>query len=222
MPPGWRHGSRVAAGPLLPRGVHLARRNPSPGTPEQTRGLRHPVSGGSGNAPRGGGQSQTSGRRNRLLGSAPHVGPESDAPPPRSLRRDRRRAGSRPVPLDSLPAEPPAKEALLRTGGDPQQCVSRQVHRFPEAGLSQRPTRIPRQAGTLDPADPVRTPTPHGRKEELDRLCQTPLRGPRPGVKYLARYTHRVAISNQRLVELRDGQVSFGTRITRMANRPKS
>ena len=28
-------------------------------------------------------------------------------------------------------------------------------------------------------------------------------------LKYLARYTHRVAISNQRLVELHDGQVSF-------------
>jgi len=28
-------------------------------------------------------------------------------------------------------------------------------------------------------------------------------------LKYLARYTHRVAISNRRLVELRDGRVSF-------------
>jgi hypothetical protein len=28
-------------------------------------------------------------------------------------------------------------------------------------------------------------------------------------LKYLARYTHRVAISNQRLTELHDGQVSF-------------
>ncbi|MCH7688744.1 MAG: transposase, partial [Planctomycetes bacterium] len=28
-------------------------------------------------------------------------------------------------------------------------------------------------------------------------------------LKYLARYTHRVAISNRRLVELQDGRVSF-------------
>ena len=51
--------SRVAAGPLFPRGVYLARRNPSPGTPEQTRRVRYPVSGGGRDAPRGGGQSQT-------------------------------------------------------------------------------------------------------------------------------------------------------------------
>ena len=29
------------------------------------------------------------------------------------------------------------------------------------------------------------------------------------GLKYLARYTHRVAISNQRLVSLKDGRVTF-------------
>jgi hypothetical protein len=28
-------------------------------------------------------------------------------------------------------------------------------------------------------------------------------------LKYLARYTHRVAISNHRLLELKDGRVSF-------------
>jgi hypothetical protein len=34
-------------------------------------------------------------------------------------------------------------------------------------------------------------------------------RSPEQVLKYLARYTHRVAISNYRLVEFRDGQVSF-------------
>src|SRR5262249_58996151 len=29
-------------------------------------------------------------------------------------------------------------------------------------------------------------------------------------LKYLARYTHRVAISNHRLLELKDGRVTFG------------
>jgi hypothetical protein len=33
--------------------------------------------------------------------------------------------------------------------------------------------------------------------------------GPRQVLKYLARYTHRVAISNQRLVSLEDGRVTF-------------
>ena len=39
--------------------------------------------------------------------------------------------------------------------------------------------------------------------------AKRPFGGPSRVLKYLARYTHRVAISNQRLVELRDGQVSF-------------
>jgi hypothetical protein len=36
-----------------------------------------------------------------------------------------------------------------------------------------------------------------------------PLGGPEQVLKYLARYTHRVAISNQRLVDLEDGKVRF-------------
>ncbi len=39
--------------------------------------------------------------------------------------------------------------------------------------------------------------------------AKRPFGGPSRVLKYLARYTHRVAISNQRLVELHDGQVSF-------------
>jgi hypothetical protein len=38
---------------------------------------------------------------------------------------------------------------------------------------------------------------------------RAPFGGPEHVLKYLARYTHRVAISNGRLVELRDGQVTF-------------
>jgi hypothetical protein len=38
---------------------------------------------------------------------------------------------------------------------------------------------------------------------------QTALRGPDHVLKYLARYTHRVAISNGRLIGMCDGQVTF-------------
>jgi hypothetical protein len=38
---------------------------------------------------------------------------------------------------------------------------------------------------------------------------RAPFGGPQHVLKYLARYTHRVAISNGRLIELRDGQVTF-------------
>jgi hypothetical protein len=39
--------------------------------------------------------------------------------------------------------------------------------------------------------------------------AKPPTGGPEPVLKYLARYTHRVAISNARLLNLEDGQVTF-------------
>jgi hypothetical protein len=39
--------------------------------------------------------------------------------------------------------------------------------------------------------------------------AKPPFGGPRQVLKYLARYTHRVAISNRRLIALEDGQVTF-------------
>jgi hypothetical protein len=39
--------------------------------------------------------------------------------------------------------------------------------------------------------------------------AKRPFGGPRQVLKYLARYTHRVAISNQRLLRLEDGRVTF-------------
>lgn len=39
--------------------------------------------------------------------------------------------------------------------------------------------------------------------------CKPPFGGPEVVLKYLARYTHRVAISNQRLTSLKDGRLTF-------------
>jgi len=58
---------------------------------------------------------------------------------------------------------------------------------------------------------------PDKRKEWLAALAakdwvvyaKPPFGGPQQVLKYLARYTHRVAISNGRLLELRDGRVTF-------------
>jgi hypothetical protein len=47
------------------------------------------------------------------------------------------------------------------------------------------------------------------RKREWVVYAKEPFAGPKQVLAYLARYTHRVAISNHRLVALRDGQVSF-------------
>jgi len=45
--------------------------------------------------------------------------------------------------------------------------------------------------------------------QRLDRLFQPPIGGPKYVLHYLGHYTHRVAISNHRLVVSADGQVTF-------------
>jgi hypothetical protein len=51
--------------------------------------------------------------------------------------------------------------------------------------------------------------------------AKRPFGGPEYVIKYLARYTHRVAISNGRLIEIRDGQVTFRWRDSADGNRQK-
>jgi hypothetical protein len=47
--------------------------------------------------------------------------------------------------------------------------------------------------------------------------CKRPFAGPESVFAYLGRYTHRVAISNARLIALEDGQVTFATKNGRRA-----
>jgi len=49
----------------------------------------------------------------------------------------------------------------------------------------------------------------HSGKIKWVVYAKAPFGGPEPVLKYLARYTHRVAISNSRLLSLENGQVSF-------------
>jgi hypothetical protein len=46
-------------------------------------------------------------------------------------------------------------------------------------------------------------------KEDWFVYCRPPFGSPAQVMKYLSRYTHRVAISNYRLVDVKDGKVSF-------------
>jgi hypothetical protein len=52
--------------------------------------------------------------------------------------------------------------------------------------------------------------------------AKRPFGGPAQVLKYLARYTHRVAISNSRLLDLRDGQVTFRYKDYADAHRQKA
>jgi hypothetical protein len=47
------------------------------------------------------------------------------------------------------------------------------------------------------------------RRKKWVVYCKPPFGGPEGVLNYLGRYTHRVAISNNRLIELKDGQVTF-------------
>src|SRR5215470_15671968 len=50
--------------------------------------------------------------------------------------------------------------------------------------------------------------------------AKPPFGGPRQVLKYLARYTHRVAISNQRMISLEDGRVTFRWKNYAQGNQP--
>src|SRR5208282_5305065 len=51
--------------------------------------------------------------------------------------------------------------------------------------------------------------------------CQPPFGGPEKVLEYLSRYTHRVAISNRRLLNVVDGKVTFSYRDRRDGNHVK-
>jgi hypothetical protein len=52
--------------------------------------------------------------------------------------------------------------------------------------------------------------------------AKRPLAGPHQVLRYLARYTHRVAISNRRLLALQDGQVTFRWKDYQHRNRQRT
>jgi hypothetical protein len=60
------------------------------------------------------------------------------------------------------------------------------------------------------------------RKEEWVVYAKPPLAGPQQVLQYVGRYTHRVAISNNRLLDIEDGQVQFSWKDYRHNNRQKT
>ena len=59
------------------------------------------------------------------------------------------------------------------------------------------------------------------RQTEWVVYAKPPFGGPQQVLEYLGRYTHRVALSNERLLALQDGQVSFRWKDYRHPERPK-
>src|SRR5712691_4941194 len=60
------------------------------------------------------------------------------------------------------------------------------------------------------------------RKAEWVVYAKAPFAGPEQVLAYVARYTHRVAISNDRLIGIDDGKVCFRWKDYRNGNRPKT
>jgi hypothetical protein len=72
-----------------------------------------------------------------------------------------------------------------------------------------------------------------GTRQEFEKLCDTlfkknwitylkkPFGDPEQVIEYLGKYTHRVAISNERIVKLEDGRVTFSYRDYRNGNKNK-
>ncbi len=82
------------------------------------------------------------------------------------------------------------------------------LERVRQAYEGKRLVLPPTLAGLAQPEAFDRWLTPLYRQEWVV-YAKPPFGGPEQVLKYLARYTHRVAISNQRLLSLQDGRVTF-------------
>ncbi len=95
----------------------------------------------------------------------------------------------------------------------PVRVLSRRFRRLYLAGLAQ--TYAQGQLTLAGRCQELAEPTPWQRllatlrAKEWVVYAKEPIQDPRHVLQYLARYTHRVAISNHRLVALQDGQVTF-------------
>jgi Putative transposase/Transposase zinc-binding domain len=69
--------------------------------------------------------------------------------------------------------------------------------------------RFPGDLATLDRSDRFNALLSEVVRTEWVVYAKPPTKGPATVLKYLARYTHKAAISNHRLVDLADGHVSF-------------
>ena len=162
---------------------------------------------GGGDVARGGGEPAASGRPDRRVDGAAHVGPEPAPSSARALRGDRRRPvvqrarrGGCVAALGVVPA------GILPAGACVESSVSRQVLGGPACAARAGEADVP---GLLQEATSFAAWLSPLYAKDWVVYAKPPFGGPEQVLKYLARYTHRVAISNHRLVKLEDGRVTF-------------
>src|SRR5271166_2141228 len=101
-----------------------------------------------------------------------------------------------------------ARHPLLFTGESAQPRLSGQVRGWITAGFSEQATCLFWPVPAVGQREGIRSLLAHSVSGRLGRLCQGSLW--RTGaLQYLARYTHRVAISNHRLLSVDGDRVTF-------------
>ncbi len=91
-----------------------------------------------------------------------------------------------------------------------------------EAAFDQGKLTFRGKLATLADPDAFRRQLAVSAKTEWVVYAKPPFGGPEQVLKYLARYTHRVAISNDRLTALDDGEVTFRWKDYAHGGRPKT
>src|SRR6516165_2095565 len=195
---------RTAAGAVLPHSVHAAGRDQRDRLPEQAQGLRITVHGRGRGAHRHCRRSQAPRRQHRRHRRPAHLGSEPPASSPCSLHRARRWPIAGWQALDCLQAQ----ASFFRSAYSPAcsgACSCRVL----------KPCTLPASCSSSPISALSRMRT---RSERTSRRCarlewvvyaKKPFAGPKQVLAYLARYTHRVAIANSRLLDLDETHVSF-------------
>ena len=195
---------RPAAGGVLPRGVHPAGADQRDRLLQQGGDLRPAVRRRRRDAAHHRRRSEASRRADRRDAGAAHLGLGADAPSACARHRSRRRPVARRRTLGRLQA------GLLPAG-------ARALAAVPPA-LPRRTRDRPSHAASCSssastPRWPIARPSPHWlaplRACEWVVYAKRPFAGPAAVLAYLSRYTHRVAISNQRLLALDERGVTF-------------
>src|SRR5438309_5872422 len=160
----------VAAGRVLPCGLHCAPAGRAAGAAEPAGGLWHSLPCGSRNLVANRRRPQAPRRPDRLFGGAAYLGTKPSSSSASPLRRSWRRDRVRPAPLDFVPP------AVSLSGQGAQPSVPRQIRRLSESRFPRGRTRLSRR--TKVPGreeDILRVANPGGR-DRMGSLCQTAVR----------------------------------------------
>src|SRR5512133_2522886 len=211
-----QHRPGTTSRPLFPCHFHLASPAFATRFGEPAHPLQHPFSGGLGDPAHDCRRPASTRCATWLPGRTPHLEPADGSPCPSALPGPRRRTLCRSLAVDS---DTPA--TLLPAWQGAQRALPTHL---PVAAQS----RLPAEETTLSGAFArlQKAPEFDGFFRQLKRQhwvvhAKKPFGGLGQVLKYLARYTHRVAISNGRLISMQDGRVTFRWRDSAHGNQTK-